>query len=513
MEKTSQTFKNAEWQTVIVGIALFLGGILRILPGVMAGFPINDGGMFYVMINDLRSNHYLLPEFTTYNLSNIPFAYPPVGFYLAAVLRGFGVPELEALRWLPVLFNIISIFALYLAGCVLLENRPRAALAAAFYALTPGGFGWFIMGGGLTRALGGLFLLLSVYFLYRVFERGTWKDIALATLSCAVAVLSHPEAGLHTAASCALVWIFWGRTRRGIMHAAIIGLGAVVLTSPWWLTVLAGHGIGPFISAFHTGLYGSPPLSALVSDFFSRNSYIPVLTVLRVAGLVWALWKRKFFLVAWMALPYFVEPRSAAAVSFYPFSMLAALGLLDGFPALLQRLKKKEPGQEPSLATTETKWVNLSVLTILFYLFIESAFFTFPLVNTTLRSPATNIMAWIKRNTPDNSRFLVLSGDTGAMVDPLQEWFPALAERRSQTTLQGLEWTLAEGFVPRLNALSSLQTCEQLACLEDWSKETGLDFTHLLVKRSGVPADLLVALKRSDYEVIHEDPEFVVYRK
>jgi hypothetical protein len=297
------------------------------------------------------------------------------------------------------------------------------------------------------------------------------------------------------------------------MHAAAIALGTVVLASPWWLTVLAGHGIGPFLSAFQTGLYSSSPLSALVSDFFSRNSYIPVLTVLRLAGLVWALRKRQFFLVAWMALPYFVEPRSAAAVSFYPFSMLAALGLLDGFPALLQRLKKKESGKESPVDTTETKWMNLTVLTILFYLFIESAFFTFPLVNTTLRSPATTVMVWIKQSTPDNSRFLILSGDTGAMVDPLQEWFPALAERRSQTTLQGLEWTLAEGFVPRLKALSRLQTCEHLACLEDWSKETGLEFTHLLVKRSGVSADLLLSLDQSDYELIHEDPEFMVFQK
>ena len=120
MEKSLQTNKNVEWQVVILGLAIFLGGILRIFPGVMAGFPINDGGMFYVMINDLRLNHYLLPDFTTYNISSIPFAYPPIGFYLAAALQGVGISELESLRWLPVLFNSISIFAIYLAGCVLL---------------------------------------------------------------------------------------------------------------------------------------------------------------------------------------------------------------------------------------------------------------------------------------------------------------------------------------------------------------------------------------------------------
>jgi len=67
--------------------------------------------------------------------------------------------------------------------------------------------------------------------------------------------------------------------------------------------------------------------------------------------------------------------------------------------------------------------------------------------------------------------------------------------------------------VPRLNALSLLQTCENLECLEAWSRDTGLGFTHLLVKRSGVPAGLLLSLEQSDYELMPEDPEFLVYRK
>jgi len=497
----------------MLGLALFLGSVLRIFPGVMARFPINDGGMFYVMIHDLQSNHYLLPHFTTYNLASIPFAYPPAGFYLAAALQGLGLPGLEALRWLPALFNISSIFALYLAGWALLGSRPRAALAAALFALTPGGYGWFIMGGGLTRAPGGLFLLLAVYALYRLFERGLRRDLILSAAACALAVLSHPEAGLHTAASCGLVWFFWGRNSRGVKCAAAVALATIILTAPWWLTVLAVHGAGPFRSAFYTGLYGSPPLSALISDFFARNSYIPILAVLRLAGLAWMLGKRQFFLAAWMVLPYFVEPRSAPAVSAYPLSMLAAVGLMDAFPALLQKLRKKGSAESLAPESIETRGLNLSVLTVLFYLFIESAFFTFPLLNTTLHSPATDTMAWIRQNTPAGSRFLVLSGETGAMVDPLQEWFPALTERRSQTTLQGLEWTLAEGFVSRLQALAQLQTCEELECLESWSHETGLDFTHLLVRRSGVSAGLLLTLEQSGYQLLYEKPEFLVYRK
>lgn len=509
-----RSLKQLEWPLVILGMAVILGAIVRFMPVIMAGFPLNDGGMFHVMIADLIANGFRLPLFTTYNLADIPYAYPPFGFYVAALFKVLlRVPQLESLRWLPSLANLVSIYAVYLLASALLNDRPRAAVAAAFYALAPGSYGWFIMGGGLTRALGGLFLVLSVYFLHRVFQRGTRGEIIAAILFCALSVLSHPEAGLHAAASCALVWIFWGRTRRGLAHAALIAAGAVLLTSPWWLSLLARHGTDPFISVFHTGMYGSPILTALAADFFSRNSIIPILTVLRMAGLVWALWKRQYFLTAWMLLPYFVEPRSASAVSCYPFSMLAALGLADVFPALARLLQRKPAGTSTPPAFTEIKWMNLSVLTILFYLFIESAFFAFPLVNMTLRPRAAEIMAWIRDNTPQDSRFLIITGDPGAMEDPMQEWFPALAERRSQTTLQGLEWTLAEGFVPRLNHLSELQTCQSAQCIEDWSAGTGLDFTHLLIMKEGAPEGLAASLAESGYEISHETPKFAVFQR
>ncbi|MEW6400686.1 MAG: glycosyltransferase family 39 protein [Chloroflexota bacterium] len=510
--------KQPEWHLVILGMALTLGVVVRIMPLLMAGFPLNDGGMFYVMIQDLGGNDFRLPLFTTYNLAEIPYAYPPFGFYVAALLSALRIPTIEILRWLPALVNVIAIYAVYLMASAILRDRPRSALAAAFYSLTPGGYGWFIMGGGLTRAFGGLFLVLSVYFLYRVFNESRAgyhpapRGILFATLTCALAVLSHPEAGLHTAASCALVWIFWGRTRRGTIHALIIAAGTALLTAPWWLSLLAGHGVGPVISAFHTGMYSSSTLAELVEDFFARGSILPILLILRVAGLIWSLWKRQFFLAAWTILPYFVEPRSAPAVSFYPFVMLAALGLVDALPAFL-RLVRRKAAEQVETPLSENKPLNLTVLGILFYLFIESAFFTFPLVNTTLRRVDRAALAWIQANAPADARFLILTGKIGAMTDPMQEWFPALAERRSQTTLQGLEWTLAEGFMPRLNALDQLQTCDTAECLDDWSATTGLDFTHLLLKKKGIRETLPASLSDAGYELIFENEGFWLYQK
>ncbi len=55
------------------------------MPFVGTDFPLNDGGLFATMIQDLVNNRLLLPASTTYNGLDIPFAYPPLAFYVAAL--------------------------------------------------------------------------------------------------------------------------------------------------------------------------------------------------------------------------------------------------------------------------------------------------------------------------------------------------------------------------------------------------------------------------------------------
>jgi len=149
-----------EWAVLILLIAFILGSWLRVYQALDSRYPLNDGGMFLTMINDLRSNANHLPDFTTYNRSAIPYTYPPLPFYLAALmadLTGFSVIDL--LRWLPAIASCLCLIAFYaLATSVFEGDRLKSALATAAYAFVPGAIYWTLMGGGLTRAFGQLFL-------------------------------------------------------------------------------------------------------------------------------------------------------------------------------------------------------------------------------------------------------------------------------------------------------------------------------------------------------------------
>lgn len=91
-----------EISVVFLFWAMLFGAVVRFTPVILTDFPINDGGLFYVMAEDLRRAGYVLPDYTTYNAASIPFAYPPLGIYFVAILSDiFMIPSLQLFRWLP----------------------------------------------------------------------------------------------------------------------------------------------------------------------------------------------------------------------------------------------------------------------------------------------------------------------------------------------------------------------------------------------------------------------------
>src|SRR5439155_11333388 len=96
----------------IVNLGLF---VRLVLVAAGKGFPLNDGGMFYAMVQDLQRAGYHLPAFTSYNGGNIPYAYPPLGFYLAGALNDVAhISLIDILRFLPAIASTLTIPAFYL---------------------------------------------------------------------------------------------------------------------------------------------------------------------------------------------------------------------------------------------------------------------------------------------------------------------------------------------------------------------------------------------------------------
>ncbi len=237
---------RTEWANLILILAVLLGAFMRVNPTLLSGFPINDGGMFAVMLDELKANHYLLPAFTTYNHLNIPFVYPPLGFYLGDLASDlFGWTAVDTLRWMPALFSTLSILAFYLLALRLLKKKYHAAVSTLFFALMPRAYWWYIMGGGLTRALGQFFMLLALASLVRLYEENRSTDIFWAGFFGGLAVMSHPEAAVYTLAFALFFWIMLSRNRTGFINSVYVALIVLVVSMPWWATAIHYHGLEP----------------------------------------------------------------------------------------------------------------------------------------------------------------------------------------------------------------------------------------------------------------------------
>ena len=158
-------------------------------------FPLNDGGLFVVMIRDILADGFRLPIGTSYNAAGIPFAYPPLALYLAAVLvKITALPMPELLRWLPLIANLGTVAAFAALARSLAPERGSATAAALLFPTLPFSIEWLVTGGGLTRSFGMLFLTLAVLAAHRylVTRRSALLLPTVLLASCAVSRTRNP---------------------------------------------------------------------------------------------------------------------------------------------------------------------------------------------------------------------------------------------------------------------------------------------------------------------------------
>ena len=166
----------------LVFFLTLVGFAVRISAPLSGSFPLNDGGLFYKMILDLQGNHFILPDYTTYNNAALPFAYPPFAFYFYGLIASAGqVSVLKLMQFLPSIVSALTIPAFYLLAKEILDSKAQAALALLAFTFVPRTFDWLIMGGGVTRAFGLLFALLAMRQSYIFFSRQS-QGTALAMI-------------------------------------------------------------------------------------------------------------------------------------------------------------------------------------------------------------------------------------------------------------------------------------------------------------------------------------------
>ena len=338
--------------------------------------------------------------------------------------------------------------------------------------------------------------------------------VGATALTGTLVVLSHPEWVLQTIAVGLILWFFRGRDRQGTLMSIAVGIGVAALSMPWWLPVIQRHGAQVFFQAGQATksrwLFWTIPLTMGFT-----GEYTPVIAVLAVCGLFLHLAKKDFLLPAWALFSLFADPRGGLPASVFPFSILAMTALADGLAIHLSA-----SGGKTDRDWTDSLQTNLgrAFWGVFILIFLYGAFrVSSTLSRQSLDTEERDALQWVSVNTATNDRFLVLDRQENSLLSPLLEWFPALTNRRSITTVQGSEWLAGDqGFQAQMKFSQSVHPCifEDAKCLQ--VADGQYDFI-LLSFRDGNgdarPFPLFFSLERTmDAALVYSTPEIRIFQ-
>lgn len=453
---------------------LFLGfliGLTLRLDFVRASFPANDGGLFFVMIRDLQANHFALPWFTSYNAAGIPFAYPPLGLYLAGILdAALPFTLLEIMAWLPLVLNMLVGLAVYsLAHKALTDNWTAVAATAAWY-LVPDASGWLVMGGGLPRSLGLLWAVLAIQSAHRMYSSGSVESALATAVLSALALVSHLEMAWFAAWAIALMAAFKARSLRLVLLSILVVIAALSLSAPWWGTVVARHGTPVFLGTLSGSNTEWPLTHSLVMLMRGgmHSELVPVLCIVGIAGFILCFHRRQYWLPAWLLLVFATAKRGPSTTATVPVALLAGYAFATWIAPELRRMR-------PPVRTTLLASALLLAL-------IDNMLVNVPVL-ASLDTGEREVMGSLATVIGPSARVLVLPTD-GWEADRSSEWFPALSGLVSVSTVQGSEWLPDGEFTKRIDAHDRLLHCvytADLDCLESWISETESEIEYVYV--------------------------------
>jgi hypothetical protein len=438
---TSRAFRGIEISpiaAVLVTVGLAVSVWLR-LAAVFAEFPFGDGGLFWVMAGELRTNGFVPPDTTSYNHAGIPWMYPPLGLYVLALV-GAGI---DWLRYMPAIFAIATIPAMWLLARALAGERA-AIVAVLAYGLTLAAYHGLIAGGGVTRAPGVLFALLTMWAVVtgRVGAAGALGGLTL---------LIHPIAAFYGALSCAVLWATRGAPPRMLLAVPI----AVLIGLAWFAPMVARHGVDTLL-----GASGSRDFDIVENVIVVLASILnpPNLAFsIGIVGLGIAAVRRRWDLLAWVAVT-FLGVAVLDRWLVIPFAVLAGVAV----DAALERPRRM---------------ASVALLSVTAVVAVTGVLLTDP--HDAASADERAVMAWARSETQADAVFAVIGYNTDAAM---VEWFPALSERRNLSTWQGTEWIPGD----QISDAMAVAACEDLGCLPE---------ADYYVLRPGCCSDIEAALR------------------
>jgi hypothetical protein len=428
--------------------ALAIGAAIRLAPALVVGSsgPTGLGGLFMEFSQRIAENGYRLPAWIPfYTDGGIPFAYPPLPFYFEAFFIDiFGLSPFLAANSLPALMAVASLFALRRLTLELAVSETTRLFILVAFAVMPGTVIGHIEAAGLSESFG-----LTALLAFGALLAACWSDAEPRLLrhlwiggAWGLCVVASPG----SAALSILIWLIWfapsaafapaSSRLRAIGYRVVSGLVALLVSSPYWLAVVAHHGWSIFVNTLATQQQGG--LSTLLNKVLFNLGFEPLAvgsafpivgTGLVIAG-AWVAAHRRLHAL-WIALVLAsIVPREAEWLVAIPGAILMGLCLGEiVMPAVVNGLRGRDWTAYRVTALAIAILLGLNLIINLGLALASEAWW-----RPSLSPEFLEATAWVSRNVPEDARFVTIGSDAAL------EWSPHLAQRTVVNVPYGTEW-------------------------------------------------------------------------
>lgn len=305
---TTEKLKKKK-QNLTSFLIILIGIFLRTYHLLFVGFskPWKFGGLYLEFARQIFLNNYRLPEMIPhYTLGGIPFAYPPLPFYIESFLVfTLGLPEFLVVNLLPAIASIISLILFYVLIKKVLKNKWAQLFSLIFFSLFPIGYAEQLEGAGLSESFGTIFIILLILAFWSYYKNPFHiPRLCLTSFVWALTIMASP-ASAYLSVFIFLTFLIMlikkekENISKLILHIVILGFLAVLLSSVYWGTVIKNHGLDLLIDSFtsqHAG--GIYTIGFLIR--YGEMSIIdgePLLSVLFIAAICILAYNKKYELL------------------------------------------------------------------------------------------------------------------------------------------------------------------------------------------------------------------------
>ena len=443
-----------------------------LIPGLLAGFvvgvaylvthpyPAYGAGLYFLMAERIADAGYVLPgSIPFYTPDGIPFAYPPLLFYvIAGLVDLIGQNVIFLARVLPTIFTIAYLVPFYALARRLDYSPPQAGVATVLLAVSPPVLQWHLSAGGVVRAGAFLLAITGCYAGCRLFRSANSRWVARTAVLVGATALAHPLYLVFLLVSLSVFYLAFDRSVAGFARGAVVGVGGLLIAAPWWTTVISTHGREVYLAAAgpHGGI-GDVITSLVANSSESPASALekPYLHIPSLLAVGYLAHRRQFILPAWFASVALTvgKPR----LLFFFGALLAAALLFDPVLPWLRRVGPGSSVQQRAIVPIVVILLLGSTVGVVYATGQLDAHTTSPSLPAFIDNDDREAMAWASENTAREDRFVVL-GDAA-------EWFPYFTRRPIVVSPWGVEWVDAAQYERQLSLYKHLSRCERAECV------------------------------------------------